>query len=116
MYPLAVGFGFEGVPVGMTPLLKVETPLPLFAMATIATEYADRVLAEVEMEVERCFGSFGPREYDAHVAANILNGGNLNRVFEQMGVPYSPRPLPGFEASQAAIKKWKADMSKKLAA
>jgi hypothetical protein len=30
-----------------------------------------------------------------------------------MGVSYAPRPLPGFEASQAAVKKWKAKVSKK---
>jgi hypothetical protein len=29
MYPLAVGFGFESMPLGMTPVSKVETPLPL---------------------------------------------------------------------------------------
>jgi hypothetical protein len=30
-------------------------------------------------------GSFGPMEYDALGAANIPNGGRLNRVLEQMG-------------------------------
>jgi hypothetical protein len=32
-----------------------------------------------------------------------------------MGVSYAPRPLPGSKASQAAIKKWKAKVSKKPA-
>jgi hypothetical protein len=30
MYPLAASTGFESVPLGMTPVSKVETPLPLF--------------------------------------------------------------------------------------
>jgi hypothetical protein len=60
-------------------------------------------------------GSFGPREYDALVAANIPNGGRLNRVFEHMGVLYAPRPLPGSKASQATVGKRKAEVSKKLA-
>jgi hypothetical protein len=42
--------------VGMTPVLKVETPLPQFTLGTIATEHASRVLAEVETEAERVLG------------------------------------------------------------
>jgi hypothetical protein len=72
-------------------------------------------LAEVETEAERVLGSFGPREYDALMVANILNGGRLNRVLEQMGVPYFPRPQPGSVASQSANKKQKAEVAKKPA-
>jgi hypothetical protein len=78
MYPLAVGFGFESVPIGMTPMSKVENPLPPFAMSTIDAEHDGHVLAEVETEDERVLGSFRPREYDALVAINILNGGHPN--------------------------------------
>jgi hypothetical protein len=59
-------------------------------------------------------GSFGPKEHDALRLTNIPNDGCLNRVLEQMGVSYAPRPLPGSEASQAAIMKWKVVVSKKL--
>jgi hypothetical protein len=78
MYPLATGFGFESVPLGMTPMSKVESPLLLFAMGAIAARLADQVLAEIEMEVERVVGSFGPREYDTLKMAIILNTGRLN--------------------------------------
>jgi hypothetical protein len=61
MYPLATGFGFESVPDWMTPISKVETLLPLFAVSTIAVEHASRVLVEVETEAKRVLGSFGPR-------------------------------------------------------
>jgi hypothetical protein len=40
----------------------------------------------------------------------------LNQVLEQIGVSCAPCPLPGSKASQAAIKKWKAEVSKKPAA
>jgi hypothetical protein len=82
MYPLAVGFGFESVPLGMSSMSKVETPLPLFAVGTIAVGHANRVLVEIETEAERVLGSFGSREYDALGMVNILNGGHLNRVLE----------------------------------
>jgi hypothetical protein len=80
MYPLVAGFGFERVPVGMTPVSKVETPLPLFTLGSIAMQHASHILAEVEMEVERVLGGFWPREYDALVATNVPNGGRLNHV------------------------------------
>jgi hypothetical protein len=54
-------------------------------VGNIATEYAARVLAEVETEAEKVLGSFEPKEYDALCMVNILNGGRLNWVLEQMG-------------------------------
>jgi hypothetical protein len=78
MYPLAVGFGFESMPFGITPVSKVETPLPLFAVGTVAVEHVDRVLAEIETEAKRVLGSFGPREYIALRMVNILNDDRLN--------------------------------------
>jgi hypothetical protein len=92
MYLLAVGFGFESVPLGMTLVSKVEIPLPLFAMGNVAGEYAARVLVLVVTEAEKVLGSFRPKEYDALCMVNILNNGCLNRALEQMGVPYSPPP------------------------
>jgi hypothetical protein len=70
----------------------------------------------VETEAERFLGSFEPKEYNILSSMKLPNGGRLNRVFEQMGVPYGPRPLPGTEVSQTAIKKQKAEVSKKLVA
>jgi pyruvate/2-oxoglutarate dehydrogenase complex dihydrolipoamide acyltransferase (E2) component len=100
----------------MTPALKVEAPMPLFVVETVAVGHAICVLAEIETEVERALGCFGPREYDAFKVVNIPNRGRFNRILEQMGVSYAPCPLPGSEASQAASKKWKVEVSKKTAA
>jgi hypothetical protein len=82
IYSLAVSFGFESVPLGMTPMSKAEIPLPLFAIGTIAVEHVDHFLVEVETEAERVLGSFGPRQYDALRVVNILNDGRFNHVLE----------------------------------
>jgi hypothetical protein len=66
------------VPLRVTPVLNVETPLPLFVVGTIA----DLFLAEVETDAERVLRSFRPGEYVALMVANIPNGGRLNRVLE----------------------------------
>jgi hypothetical protein len=71
IYPLAASFGFESVPLGMTPVLKVETPLPLFIVGTIVVEHVDQFLVKVETEARRVLGSFRPREYDALRVTNI---------------------------------------------
>jgi hypothetical protein len=110
MYPLAAGFGFKSVPIGMTHVSKIETCLSLFAVGTIAAEHTDHFLVEVETDAEWVLWSFGPREYDALAVENILIGGHLNWVFKHMGVPYAPHPPPGSKASQAANKKRKAEL------
>jgi hypothetical protein len=92
---------------------KVETPLPLFVVGTITMEHADHFLVEVETEAERMLGIFGPKEYDALRVANIMNSSRLNRILEQMGVPYFNHPQPSFVASQSANKKQKAEVAKK---
>jgi hypothetical protein len=61
MYPLAMGFGFESVSLGMTHLSKVETPLLLFVVGPVATEHANRILVEVEMDAERVLGASGQK-------------------------------------------------------
>jgi hypothetical protein len=87
IFPLAASFVFESMPLGTTPISKVENPLPLFAVGTIAAEHIDHFLAEVKMETEKVLGRFRPRQYDALKVVNILNGSRMNCVPEQLGVP-----------------------------
>jgi hypothetical protein len=94
----------------------METPLPVFPVKPVLVKDVGRFLVKVKMDAKRILGSFGPKEYDAFVTVKLPNIGHLNRVFEQMGVPYAPHPLPGTEASQVATRKCKADMSKKAGA
>jgi hypothetical protein len=100
MYPLTSSFGFKDVTVSMTPMLKVHNPLLVFPVGAVSVEIASHLLAEVETEAERILGSFGPKEYDTLSKANLPNGGHLNCVFEQMGLAYAPRPLPGTKLSR----------------
>jgi hypothetical protein len=81
MYHLASSSGFRGVTIGTTPMLKVQTPLPLFPVETVYAESANHVLVEVEMEAERILGSFGPKEHDALKTAKLPNDGCLNHIF-----------------------------------
>jgi hypothetical protein len=74
-------------------------------MLTVSVENAGCVLAEIEKEAKRILGSFGPKEHDALSMAKISNGGHMNHVFDQMGVPYAPRPIPDSEAFEVATKK-----------
>jgi hypothetical protein len=116
IFSLPTGFGFESVPLGTTLISKVETPLPLFIVGTIAAEHANHFLAKVNMETKKVLGSFGPREYDALRVANIPNGGCLNRIFEQIGISYFPHPQPGSVAAQLTNRKRKAEVAKKSVA
>jgi hypothetical protein len=85
----------------------------LFVVGVVTAEHVSPVLAKIETETERVLGSFRPKDYEALVAANIPNGGRLNRVLEHMGIPYAPHPVPGSDASRVATKKRKAEVSKK---
>jgi hypothetical protein len=107
MFPLASGFGFKNVLIGMTPVSKVWASLLLFPVEPVAVEDISRVLAKVETEAKRFLGTFGLREYDEVMVAKLPNGGHLNCVFEQMGVAYVSCPFPGSEASQATRDKRK---------
>jgi hypothetical protein len=51
---LAAGFGFDNVPLGTTPMSKVDTPLPLFDVGNVAVEHAAHLLEEIEREAEKC--------------------------------------------------------------
>jgi hypothetical protein len=82
----------------MTTMSKVETSLSLFPVDAISAEGASHFLAKVETDAKRILGNYGPKEHDVLIMAKLPNGDCLNWVFEQIGVPYAPRPLPGTEA------------------
>jgi hypothetical protein len=59
MYLLAADFSFRDVAFGTTPVSKVETALPLFAVGAAAAEHADHVLVEIETEAEAVWSPHG---------------------------------------------------------
>jgi hypothetical protein len=89
MYPLSSGFGFKDVAIATTAGSKVETTILIFPVEAIPTESTNRFLVKVETDAEKILGRYGPREHDACVLAMLPNSGHLNRVLEQMGVPYA---------------------------
>jgi hypothetical protein len=93
MYPLSSGFGFRDVAIRTTIVSKVETALPIFPVEAVSAGSANHFLAKVKSDADKFLGSYGPREYYVCMLAKLPNSGRLNRVFEQMGVPYAAAPV-----------------------
>jgi hypothetical protein len=104
MFPLSASQKLQGE----MPILKVTLPLPEFPLAKLLGMSNDHFLVMVELGAENVLGSYIRTEHDACGLA-LLNGGRLNRVFEQAGVAYCPRPEPGTDVSREASKKRKED-------
>jgi hypothetical protein len=116
MYLLVADFGFKNVTDGTTIMSKVVVPFPIFPVESLSTENTHHFLAKVETDAEPILGSYGPKEHDVCIVMKLLNGGHLNRVFKKMGVAYAPHLMSGIDAFAAAMRKWKADTSEKMAA
>jgi hypothetical protein len=58
----------------------------------VLKERVDHFLAKVETDAGQILGSHKPKEHDVCMVMKLPNGGCLNQVFEQMGVPHAPRP------------------------
>jgi hypothetical protein len=66
---------------------------PIFNIKQPADKTDDEVVAEVEKNVVQMIGNFTHKEWEC--AQRILkHQGRVNRVFDEMGVTYSPRPVP----------------------
>jgi hypothetical protein len=61
VYPVASGFGFRDVAIGVNVMSKVEAPLPFFSVESISVEGANHFLAKVEMDSEKVLGSYRPK-------------------------------------------------------
>jgi hypothetical protein len=66
---------------------------PIFNVKRPADKTDEEVVAEVEKRVVQMIGNFTHKEWEC--AQRILkHQGWVNRVFDKMGVTYSPRPVP----------------------
>jgi hypothetical protein len=53
----------------------------------------EEIVADIEKKVVQMIGNYTHKEWEC--AKKILkHHGRVNRVFEEMGVTYSPRPIP----------------------
>jgi hypothetical protein len=90
------------------PVSKVTLPLLESPLTRLQGENNDHFLASVELGTKNVVGGYIHMEHDACILL-LLNHGRLNRIFEQAGVAYCPRPEPGSEASKEAARKRKND-------
>jgi hypothetical protein len=66
---------------------------PIFNVKRPADKTDEEVVAEVERKVLQMIGNFNHKEWEC--AQRILkHQGRVNRVFDEMGVTYSPLPVP----------------------
>jgi hypothetical protein len=66
---------------------------PIFNVKRPADMSDEKIVAEVERKVVQMIGNFTHKEWKC--AQRILkNQGRVNRVFDEMGVTYSLRPVP----------------------
>jgi hypothetical protein len=66
---------------------------PIFNVKRPTDKSDDEIVAEVEKKVVQMIGNFTHKEWEC--AQRILkHQGCVNRVFDEMGVTYSPRPVP----------------------
>jgi hypothetical protein len=75
------------------PGLDQDVRSPIFNVKRPADKTDEEVVDEVEKKVVQMIGNFTHKEWDC--AQRILkHQGRVNRVFDEMGVTYSPRPMP----------------------
>jgi hypothetical protein len=75
------------------PELDDNVRSPIFNVKRPADMSDDEIVAEVEKKVVQMIGNFTHKEWEC--AQRILkHQGRVNRVFDEMGVTYSPRPVP----------------------
>jgi hypothetical protein len=75
------------------PGLDQNVRSPIFNVKRPADKTDDEVVAQVEKKVVQMIGNFTNKEWEC--AQRILkHRGRVNRVFDEMGVTNSPRPVP----------------------
>jgi hypothetical protein len=108
LFPLSTSFNLGEIAEGETPVSKLSIPLLEFLVARCPEKMNDGFRARVELAATNVVGRYVHGEHKAYVET-VPNGGRVNRVFKQAGVPYGPRLEPDSEACEEATKKRKSD-------
>jgi hypothetical protein len=75
------------------PRMDDDVRSPIFNVKRPKDMSDEEIVAEVEKKVVQMIGNFTHKEWEC--AQRILkHHGRVNRVFDEMGVTYSPRPVP----------------------
>jgi hypothetical protein len=99
LFLLPASFGLGEIAEGETPVSKLVVPMPTFPIVRLPEEMNDGFVARVELAAVNVVGLYARREHKVCAKA-VLNDGQVNRVFEQLGVPYGPRLEHGSEACE----------------
>jgi hypothetical protein len=89
LFPLSASFGLVKIVEGEMPVSKLVVPMPLFPIARLPEETNDGFMARVELAAANVIGQYAHEEHDVCIVA-VPNEGQVNRVFEQVSVPYRP--------------------------
>jgi hypothetical protein len=93
IWPCQPRWGTWAFKMQWLPGLDQNVRSPIFNVKRPADKTDDEVVAEVEKKVVQMIGNFTHKEWEC--AQRILkHQGRVNRVFDEMGVTYSPRPVP----------------------
>jgi hypothetical protein len=93
IWPCQPRWGSWAFKMQWLPGLDQNVRSPIFNVKRPADKTDEEVVAEVERKVVQMNGNFTHKEWEC--AQRILkHQGCVNRVFDEMGVTYSPRPVP----------------------
>jgi hypothetical protein len=93
IWPCQPRWGSWAFKMQWLPGLYQNVRSPIFNVKRPTDKTDDEVVAEVEKKVIQMIGNFTHKEWEC--AQRILkHQGRVNRVFDEMGVAYSPRPVP----------------------
>jgi hypothetical protein len=89
LFPLSASFGLVKIVEGEMLVSKLVVPMLLFPIARLPEETNDGFMASVELAAANVIGRYAHEEHDVCIVA-VPNEGQVNRVFEQVSVPYRP--------------------------
>jgi hypothetical protein len=93
VWPCQPRWGSWAFKVQWLPGLDNDVRSPIFNVKRPEDMTDEEIVAEVERKVVQMIGNFTHKEWEC--AQRILkHQGRVNRVFDEMGVTYSPRPVP----------------------
>jgi hypothetical protein len=93
VWPCQPRWGSWAFKVQWLPGLDDDVRSPIFNVKRPEDVTDEEIVAEVEKKVVQMIGNFTHKEWEC--AQRILkHQGRVNRVFDEMGVTYSPRPVP----------------------
>jgi hypothetical protein len=93
VWPCQPRWGSWAFKMQWLPGLDDDVRSPIFNVKRPKDVTDEEIVAEVERKVVQMIGNFTHKEWEC--AQRILkHQGRVNRVFDEMGVTYSPRPVP----------------------